>query len=63
MLFSSHLDKTNFKLAKQLVNEDPKTKKSSINTSKKHSTMSEKILSMNLWKVAGALQSPNGIRL
>jgi hypothetical protein len=48
---------------KQLSKEDPKTEKSSINTSKNLSTMLEKIDIIHLWKVAGALHRPKGMHL
>jgi len=38
-------------------------KKSSMNTSRNLSTMSEKILSIHRWNVAGALHNPKGMRL
>uniref|UniRef100_A0A251UWJ9 Uncharacterized protein n=1 Tax=Helianthus annuus TaxID=4232 RepID=A0A251UWJ9_HELAN len=41
----------------------PKMEKSSIKISRESPTISEKILIMHLWKVAGALHNPNGIRL
>ena len=57
-----HLFNTLVKLAKHNSNESPKTVKSSINTSIHSSNSSEKMLNIHLWKVAGALHNPKGIR-
>jgi hypothetical protein len=49
------------RLIKQLSSELPKTKKSSMKISRKHSTISLNMLSIYLWNVAGALHNPKGI--
>ena len=59
--FSIHLYRTSVRWCKYWSNESPKTEKSSIKTSRNRSTISEKMLNMHRWNVAGALHNPNGI--
>lgn len=54
---------TSPKWLRQSLNEVPKTKKSSINTSIMCTTMSEKINIIQCWNVVRALHNLNGIRL
>ena len=61
--FSIHLCRTSVRLCKHWSNESPKTEKSSINTSRNHSTISEKILNMHRWNIADALHNLNVILL
>jgi len=51
------------KLFKHKSNDDPKTEKSSMNTSMHFPIKSEKMAWTHRWKVAGALHSPKGILL
>src|SRR3954463_13500476 len=59
----THRLSTSSRFAKHASKLPPQTEKSSIKTSIIPSRKSANIAIMHLWKVAGALQSPKGIRL
>lgn len=60
-LVSSHIASTLSRFKRHTLKDIQWTNKWSMNTSTKSSTISLKISSMHLWKVAGALQCTNGM--
>jgi len=60
---STHLFNTTLRFSRQLSNDEPKTEKSSLNTSVIFSIKYEKMENIHLWEVAGALHKPNDIFL